>query len=73
VHDACFPINPLAEFTTSLDPSHENTEYKLSELSSADDTPKTVARAAATVLHLLYLQPGGSISLNATVQLQHIL
>jgi hypothetical protein len=73
VHDTCFPINPLAEFTTPLDSSHENTEYKLSELTSADDTRQTVARAAATVLHLLYLQPDGSISLDATVQLQYIL
>jgi vanadium chloroperoxidase len=73
VHDSYFAVNPSTEFTTFLTPLHENVEYRLPELNGADDARQAVAGAAITMLRLLYLESGGSISRNATAQLQHLL
>jgi hypothetical protein len=73
VHDTYFAINPSTEFATFLTPSHDNAEHRLPEPNGADDARQAVAGAAITMLRLLYLESGGSISRDATAQLQHLL
>ncbi|KAF2188526.1 acid phosphatase/Vanadium-dependent haloperoxidase [Zopfia rhizophila CBS 207.26] len=73
VHDAYFAIKPSTTFSTFLTPNHENPLYRLPEINGADDPRQAVAAAAIIMLSLLYLQPGESISRDATAQLKGLI
>jgi vanadium chloroperoxidase len=73
VHDAYFAIHHSNDFETFLTLGHEDPLYRLPDLNGADDARQAVAGASITMLCMLYLQGGGSVSDKATAQLRGLL
>jgi vanadium chloroperoxidase len=73
VHDTYFSIHPSSSFSTFLESTAQDPQYRLPELNSANDARQGVAGAAITMLSLLYLRDDPNVSRNAIAQMKTLL